>query len=224
MVAPGISYTAIWLNDVMALTGAAYRVSQGQVPSIDFLSPYGMAVHYPAALGFRLGLDPSVVLPFGQATVAAFLLMVAVVVAYRRIGLIEAVIFIVLTGLLLLVPVRMGGPPADLSFGCYYNRHGWAGLAIVLLYFVEPRTTSRRFAMADAVALSFVLLFLIYNKINFAAIALAFVVATTLLSAYMRGLAMACVVIVGVTLLAVELTTGYNSAYIARHSLHRGAH
>jgi len=198
----------------MGLTAAAYRVSVGQIPSIDFYSGSGAGVYYPAALAFLIGLNASSVLAFGQIVVAAILLPAAIVVCRSRYSLVPTVVLLLFLALLIVAPMSLGGSPFDVSFGVFYNRHGWAGLAIVLLYYVEPREVRRGVLWQDTVVLSIVLLLLVYNAINFAAVALAFVIANAVVLPYNRRLAINTLGAVAVVLVTVELLTGYNSAYL----------
>ena len=94
LVMPNASYVAIYLNDVMGLTDAAYRTFRGQIPSIDFQSLYGAAIYYPAALGFYLDFDAKAVLGFGQFVTAVPLLIMAALARYRRFPILHSVILV----------------------------------------------------------------------------------------------------------------------------------
>src|SRR5258706_1400121 len=98
---------------------------------------------YPTALGFELNLNASNVLAFGQLSVAVLLLTAAVLVCYSRFSLLPSSIVILFLFFLIVAPTRMGGSPFDISFGLFYDRNGWAALAIVLLCYVEPRKIRR---------------------------------------------------------------------------------
>lgn len=214
LVAAGVGYTKIWLNDVMGLTEAAYRAYSGQVPSIDFYSVLGAGAYYPAALGFALGLDASTVLAFGQVVVAAILLSAAAVICGSRFSIVPSTLVILFLALLIVAPMTLGGASFDATFGVYYNKHGWAALAVVLLCYVEPRNERRAVFWQDAIALFVALLFLLLLAINFAAVAVAFLAANALVSSYNRRLSFLCLGAAAVTLAAVEVSTGYSSAYL----------
>ena len=87
------------------------------------------------------------------------------------------------------VPVRPGGAYTDLTWGIFYTRHGWAGLAVVLLYYLEPRRIGRYDLWIDAAVLASLLLFLFYLKITFGAVALGFLAANAVTSGYKFRLA-----------------------------------
>ena len=122
LVAPGASYTKLWLIDVMGLAGAAYRTYLGQFPSFDFYSGVGFGVYYPAALGFALGLSGGTVLAFGQVVVAAILLLPAVVICRSRLALLPAGMLLLFLAVLIVAPMNLGGSPFESTFGVYYNR------------------------------------------------------------------------------------------------------
>ena len=215
LVRPNGSHITNWLNDVMGLTDAAYRTYLGQIPSIDFYSIYGIAVYFPAALGFHFGLNASEVLAFGHFVVALFLLPLAAITVYRRFSILPSFIFVLYVFLLIVAPTEMGGFFLTHTFGTYYNRHCYAALAIVLLHYVEPRSMRRTDSYLDAAVLTLLLLFLVYSKTSFGGVALGFVIANALTSKWkLRTMAVtlaACVVLIG----AIGMLTHYNSAYLA---------
>lgn len=214
LVASGIAHVTLWINDVFALIAGAYRAYEGQVPSIDFASGYGAVVYYPTSLGLATGLSPGAALAFGQVVVASVLLAAATFVSYRRFDVLPAAILIVYLFMLIVAPVPLGMQPADHSFGAMYNRHGWAALTIAALYYVEPRAATRRKAWLDGVVLALLLLFMVYNKINYAVVAIAFAVANAGVSQFNRRVSATALAIVVVALAAVELAWGYNAAYL----------
>jgi len=214
MLAGGTSHVAIWLNDVMAILAGTYRVQQGQIPSIDFSSAYGAAIYYPTALGLSLDQAPGVALAFGQLCIGALLLVVALPSALARVQLMPALLFGAVLFLLTVVPIPLGKMPNEHTFGTFYNRHGWAWLAVVLLFYLEPRNPRSGRAFVDSLMLALALLFLFYNKINYAIVGLAAVPLIGLVSAYNRRVALLAVGAVVAVLVTVEVLHGYNSAYL----------
>ena len=143
LVMPNASYVEIYLNDVMGLTDAAYRTFRGQIPSIDFQSLYGAAIYYPAALGFYLDFNVGGVLGFGHFVTAMPLLIMVVLVSYRRFPILHSVILVLFLFLLIEAPMPPGGKYDVLTYGIFYTRHGWAALTITLLFYLEPRSIRR---------------------------------------------------------------------------------
>jgi hypothetical protein len=213
LVMPNASYVEIYLNDVMGLTDAAYRTFRGQIPSIDFRSLYGAAIYYPSALGFYLGYNAGAVLGFGHFVTAVPLLIMTALVSYRRLPILQSAILVLFLFLLIVVPMRIGGSPHELTYGIYYTRHGWAALTIALLFYLEPRTIRRSDPFLEPIILSLLLLYLFYCKITFAAVALAFVAVNSLTSEYKKRLSIISLLIFVCVVTAITILTEYNSAY-----------
>jgi hypothetical protein len=213
LVMPNASYVEIYLNDVMGLTDAAYRTFRGQIPSIDFQSLYGAAIYYPAALGFYLDFNAGAVLGFGHFVTAVPLLIMAALASYRRFPILHSVILLLFLFLLIVVPMRLGGTFSELTYGIYYTRHGWAALTIALLFYLEPRNLRRSDLFLDSIVLSLLLLYLFYIKINFAAVALAFVIINSITSKYKMRVSIISLSIFVSVVAAILIFTEYNSAY-----------
>jgi hypothetical protein len=213
LVMPNASYVEIYLNDVMGLTDAAYRTFMGQVPSVDFLSLYGAATYYPAALGFYLGFDAGGVLGFGHFVTAVPLLFMVVLVGYRRFPILPSVILILFLFILIEMPMPPGGQHHVLTYGIYYTRHGWAALTVALLFYLEPRSIRRSDLFLDSIILSLLLLFLFYSKITFGAVALAFVAINSITSKYKMRLSLISLSIFVFVVAAISILTEYNDAY-----------
>lgn len=56
LIASGTAHVTLWLNDVMTLIAGSYRVSQGQLPSLDLFSGYGAIIYYPSAVALGMML------------------------------------------------------------------------------------------------------------------------------------------------------------------------
>ena len=219
LVVPDATYVTIWLSDVFGLADSGYRVAAGQVPSVDFSSLYGAAAFYPVALGFKFGFNAAGALAFGHFITAIFLLGMAVLASYRRLPLLPAIVFIVFLFLLIAVPVRLGGRFDELTYAIFYTRHGWAALAIALLFYLEPRDPGRRDLLTDTAVQSSLLVYLFNLKITFAMVALAFVIANAITSRYKFRSSVATLVIIGVVFGCVQLlASNYNAAYVGDFS------
>ena len=131
LVLPGSTYVKIFLNDVLALLNASYRVFQGQVPYLDFHSVFGPFVFYIPALGLWTGLEPSAIFAFNGVVVAAFVLLAGGLTMYRRFPLPATLTTLVFLWLLIVVPMPSGGDFHEITWGTFYNRHGWAAVAVM---------------------------------------------------------------------------------------------
>ncbi len=218
LLGAGASYTSVWLNDEFGLLAAAHRMAEGQVPSADFRSIYGVFTYLPLAGALKAGVAPGLVLPVAHVVASAMLAMLAVVVVRRRFGLVAAVLVLLATCTLVQAPVVMGkSPVAAMSFGVFYNRFGWAFLTLVLLYFVDPVTSRRRDVLADALALATLLALLLYGIFNYGVIALGFVVVNAFTSRHKRNVALVAAPLLLAIAAAIEwLMPGYHSAYLSQ--------
>ncbi len=216
LVAPGASFTRIWLNDVLALINASYRTFQGQMPVLEFNSFYGPAAFWPPALGFHLGLQPATVLPLGSVSVAALALLGAGLMMARRFSLLITLLSLLYLLLLMVVPMAPGLGFQDISWGTYYNRQGWAALAVVLLFYVPPLWRFRGDTLLDAAILTALTLFLFYSKLPFGMVALAFLLANAVTGPYNRRMSLLALMMVGVVAAGLELATGLHGEYLSR--------
>lgn len=215
LVVPRFTYVRIWLNDVMALLNAAYRVTQGQVPYLDFHTIYGPLVFYIPALGLRAGLQPSAIFAFDGVVVAAFVLLACSLAMYRRFALPITLITLVFLWLLIVVPVASGMGINDVTWGTYYNRHSWAALAVVLLFYVEPAEKRRYDKWIDTVVLSLLLLFLTYTKITFGIVGFAFVLANLFTTPYNCRISLVSILVAVVAIAIAQMFFGFHGMYLA---------
>lgn len=213
LVQPGLTYVAIWPNDVMALLNGANRVYQGQIPFLDFHSVLGPLVYYLPALGLHAGVEPGAIFAFNGVLVAAFLLLMAWLTMYRRFSLLVTVTTFIFLSLLIVVPMANGGRFSQISWGMFYNRHGWAALAIVLFHYVEPRKIQAHDKWIDAIVLSALVVFQLYNKITFGLVSAVFLLANLITSKYNRDVSVICIVVIIAIVTSVEIIFGFNVAY-----------
>lgn len=213
LVRPDASFAERFLNEAFGLADGAWRVANGQVPSVDFVSPYGAATYLPTAAGLLLDYSVGGALAFGHFLTAAFLLPLMCLAARRRVSTLPALVLVVFAFLLVLAPVRLGGSYADLTWGVDYTRQGWAGLAVALLYYLEPRRIGRRDLWVDTVVLTLLLLFLFYLSMTFALVAGAFAIANAMTSGYKLRLGIAALAACVAAITILETTSGYSSAH-----------
>ena len=172
---PGQTVTTKYVNDLFIFLDGAYRIVGGQVPNRDFHTSLGPLAFYLPALGYALTGRLAAAMPVGMALCVLLLGAIgAHVIASRMraaIGL-PLAIFLLLTAA---VPLNPGEGLADLSFAMFYNRLGWAALGLLLVMYLAPREPSRRQAVLDTVCASVLTLFLIYLKVSYGLVAVAFV-------------------------------------------------
>ena len=203
------------MNDVLALLNGAYRVFQGQVPHLDFHSLYGPFVFYIPALGLRAGLEPSAIFAFDGVVVAAFVLLAGGLTMYRRFPLPISLTTLVFLWLLIVVPMASGKGFQDISWGTFYNRHGWAALAVVMLFYVEPEDKKRYDKWLDSIILASLAVFLLYTKITFGLVSVAFITANMVTSSYSRFVSCISIIIIIVAIALTEVAFEFHGEYLA---------
>jgi hypothetical protein len=139
----------------------------------------------------------------------------ASLVCYRRFPVLPSAIMIVFLFFLVIAPMLLGGSHQNITYGIFYTRHGWAAFAIALLFYVEPRRITRSGTVVDSIVLACIMLYAFYLKITFGAVVLAFVAINALTSRYKRQISLSASAIFLVTIVAVEIASGYNTAYLS---------
>jgi hypothetical protein len=215
LVSPGAVLVDLYLSDVLGIVDGIYRTSRGQIPSVDFRSFYGVAAWYPGALGLHLGFDAARALALGHLLTAVLLLVMASLVCCRRFPVLPSAIMIVFLFFLVITPMLLGGWYKEITYGIFYTRHGWAAVAIALLFYVEPRRIRRSGMVVDSIVLACLMLYAFYLKITFGAVVLAFVAINALTSRYKRQISLSASAIFILTIVAVEIASGYNTAYLS---------
>lgn len=172
--------------DLLFNLSGAWHLHYGHVAHVDFHDPVGELNFVLTALGFSIvGPTPHAFL-VGVAIITSFLFITAVIVAWRRLPLLPAVIFVVFVSLLALRPANVGDLPTAYSFAMSYNRYGWGAIAILaLLLFVPPRI-GRRGDWIEAAAGGLLLITMYYLKVTYFAVGLGAVGVALLVSPHIR--------------------------------------
>jgi hypothetical protein len=148
---------------------------------------------------------------------AVALLALAPVMAQVLISRLRPVIALLLGAFLLLVvavPTNLGESIAGLSFAMFYNRIGWAALAILLVMYLRPERPGRRQEVLDIACATFLTLIMIYTKVTYGLVALAFLVFMLTDRRQYRWVAAALLAVVAAGLV-VELFWRSSAAHIA---------
>lgn len=208
------SYLKTWPHDVMGLIDVAYRVYLGQTPYKDFHLFYGPLVGLIPAFGLALGLQGGAIFGVNALVAAGVLLPPAAVLSARRLTLPAAVLAFVFLWLLIVAPMGEGRPYDEISWGTFYNRHGWAAFIAVLLFYVAPDQPWRFGRWIDAVALAVLVLFSLYTKISFGVMSLGFLAASLVVSKYHRDTAALAIALVVLAAAAAEAAFHFHAAYL----------
>jgi hypothetical protein len=133
-------------------------------------------------------------------------------VAWRRLPLLPAALFVIFCCLLDLMPANVGDPPNAYSFAMTYNRYCWSALSILaLILFLPPRNgrggDSADIAIAGGLLLAMYYLKLSYFLVGLAAVPLALVVCPHVRVRWRSWIVMACMV-------TANAMAPYNHAYL----------
>lgn len=199
--------------DLLFNLSGAWHLHYGHVAHVDFHDPVGELNFVLTALGFSIvGPTPHAFL-VGVAIITSFLFITAVIVAWRRLPLLPAVIFVVFVSLLALRPANVGDLPTAYSFAMSYNRYGWGAIAILaLLLFVPPRI-GRRGDWIEAAAGGLLLITMYYLKVTYFAVGLGAVGVALLVSPHIRDRWWIWLAVGGAA--ALNAVAPYNHPYLA---------
>ncbi|MCZ0963751.1 hypothetical protein [Paracoccus benzoatiresistens] len=173
---PRQTVTTKYVNDLFIFLDGAYRIQAGQVPNVDFHSSLGPLAYYIPAMGHSLGGSFAAAMPVGMALMTVGVALVAAhVIATRMrpaLGLPLALYLL----LIVAVPMNPGEGIRDLSFAMFYNRIGWSALGLLLVMYLPPCRPGCGQGAADAVCAALLLLLMLYLKISYGLVGLAFLI------------------------------------------------
>jgi hypothetical protein len=175
---PGQTVSAKYLNDLMIFLDGAHRIAWGQVPHVDFHTPMGPLTNLLPAAGLLLTGSLGAAMPLGVGLLIVALAPVMGHVLASRLHPALALPTAVYLALILAAPTNLGEPPQVLSFAMFYNRIGWAALALLLVMVLPPRGAPR--PVRDGVCAALLTLLMLYLKASYGAVALAFLSAMLL--------------------------------------------
>ena len=199
--------------DLLFNLAGAWHLSWGHVAHIDFREPVGALNFLLTALGFRLvGYSPFAFV-VGAVIVALVLFIAASLAAWRRLPLLPATIFVILTVLLALVPVNVGDVPRAYSFAMSYNRYGWAALAVLFLILFLPPKVSRVGTAVDVAVVGVLVAAMFYLKITYFVAALAAICFAIPIWPHLRSCWLAWAIVAG--LLIANALLPYSHPYLA---------
>jgi hypothetical protein len=153
--------------DLLFNLAGAWQLHFGHVPHVDYHDPVGQLHFLLTAAGFHFfGPSPRAIL-VGMIIVAAVLFAAGCFVAWRRLPLLPAAVFVVFCCLLVMMPANVGEAPNAYSFAMSYNRYGWSALSILTLMLFLPPRNGRKGDGADILIAGGLLLAMFYLKISY---------------------------------------------------------
>jgi hypothetical protein len=218
LVAPGQTVISVYANDLFIFLDGAWRVASGQVPNRDFHTALGPLVYLLPAAGYRLTGSLGLAMPVAMALVLAIMVPPMAWILASRVRPLLAIPFAAFLLLVVAVPMNLGEAVSALSFAMFYNRVGWAGLALLVVMALPPGRAGPGRVAADALSAAVLAGLMLATKITYGAVALGFL-ALFLLDAGHRRWALAALAVVAGAGLAAEAAWGIAAAHVADLSL-----
>jgi hypothetical protein len=170
----GKLYLRAMPQDLFFQLDGIYRLAIGQRIYSDFSTPIGPLIYVIPLLFVKLGANLALSINYasGFLLIAAF--AVVAYVAWTRLSPLFGLALGVWVGLALATRMNFGDDPAAVTLAMNYNRQGYAALVLAMLMFRAPRNVSSVIAPVDGVVYAILTAFLIYTKITFGLVAIAF--------------------------------------------------
>jgi hypothetical protein len=214
LVLPGQTVVSVYVNDLFIFLDGAHRIASGQVPNRDFHTALGPLVYYLPALGYRLTGSLGLAMPAAMALFVALLAPPMAWILGSRVRPILAVPFAAFLLLIVAVPINLGEAISALSFAMFYNRVGWAALALLAIMVLDPERPIRGRVALDALSATLLVALLVYSKVSYGAVAVAALGLFLVYPAHRLWAALALAML-AVTALLVELAWGGTAAHVA---------
>lgn len=210
---PARTVTSAYVNDVLIFLDGANRIAFGQVPNRDFHTALGPLVYYIPAIGLWLSGRMGGALPVGMGLLILLLTPVFMHVLGSRLRPMLALPFGAFLLLILAIPANLGDPLSSISFAMYYNRIGWAVLALLAVMYLHPLDRAKTHWWWDAGCAAILVLVALYTKITYAPAAFAVLLLIALDGAQRRW-AGAALGLVGCGMFLVELVWRGSFAHV----------
>jgi hypothetical protein len=209
---PGETVTTRAIEELVATLDGVQRLAWGQVPNRDFHSAVGPLAYYIPGLGFWLGGSFGAAMPLGMGLLLVPFGLVLAYVLPSRLSPALALPFGIFLLLILAVPMNLGDGLNILSFGQFYNRIGWVGIALLLVMFLPAAEGARHSRFMDALCAAILVLLLVYTRLTYGIVAAGFLLfMLTDRRQWLRaGLAL---LMVAVAALLVHFVWGASEAY-----------
>jgi len=176
LAGPGLTITTSYVNDLFIFLDGAHRIASGQVPNRDFHTALGPLSFYIPASGYWLSGTMGGAMPYGMSLVTLSLAPPIAYVLSSRLQPIIAIPYGLFLLLALAVPTNFGESVTSLSFAMFYNRIGWAALGALLVMYLRPMRPTQGQNALDALCATALILVMLYTKITYGLVALAFLV------------------------------------------------
>lgn len=124
-------------GDTLHLMQIVFRMADGQVPHLDFMTPIGALAFWPIAMLVKAGFGIGMAVIWSQVLVAVVFLPIVIWVAWTRLSPMIGAMFGLFIMVLLLSLVH-GEAQRSVSISMHYNRLAWAAAFVAILAAMIP--------------------------------------------------------------------------------------
>lgn len=202
-------------GDALHMAQIVLRMSQGEIPHLDFLTPLGLLAFLPISSLVKAGFGVGKAFSYAPALLAFLSLPAVYWVGLSRFKPAAALLFATIFMVMLFAYIH-GGLLPSVSASMYYNNWGWAVAMPVVAVAVLPGRNTRAGFVFDALVLGAGIGFLTLTKATYAVYLLPAIILAMLLNKNGAKLALAVLVCL-VFLATFTLPLGgisYWSAYV----------
>jgi hypothetical protein len=211
LAAPQV-YNRVYVVDLLSYVDGFKRLSEGQIPHVDFNSPTGPLNYYGPYAMIKLGLaTPLGAIRAFSLAMAGFGLGVLLYLYATRLTLFGFVTLFFIVVFTMMAQVNLGDDARHVTSTMFYNRLSFGLVALLPFFFFESRKNWR---IVDFVLLILIVLILFLLKLTFAFVALALLGVYALVKKGNFLISLAAFVVL---LLILTLLNGYHgliAAYI----------
>jgi hypothetical protein len=212
LLSPAHVFSRSMTWDLLFNLAGAWQLHYGHVPHVDFHDAVGQLDLWLTDAGFYFyGPSPRAII-VGMIIMAAAMLAAGCFVAWRRLPLLAAALFVVFCCLIALMPANFGDPPNAYSFAMSYNRYGWSALSILALILFLPPRNGRSGDRADIAIAGGLLLAMYYLKLSYFLVGLAAVPLALVVCPHVRVRWRGWIVMA--VLVTANAMAPYNHAYL----------
>jgi len=211
-LAKGALYVGNYEGDTAHLLDLAFRLSWGQAPHQDFVTPLGVLSFAPISLFLNLGFGAGHAIIYSQIFVAVLITPAVWWAMTSRLSGAWTYLF-GFYAIVLVLALSQGQSTSHISLAMHYNRWAWAVAYVVVLTAVMP-PLHRKSALADGVVIGGGMAFLALCKLTyFAAFAPPILLALILRKA-LPSIGIALVTgLAAIAIVTLWLGTGFWMAY-----------
>lgn len=152
-------------GDTLHMMQIVLRMTEGQTPHVDFMTPIGALAFAPIALFTKLGFGIGMAVLWAQVLMAVLILPAVWWVSMNRLSPRIAALFGVIIMVLMLALVH-GEAQRSVSISMHYNRWAWAAAFVAIVAALIPPVHPRN-AVLDGVVIGLMLSALAMIKVTY---------------------------------------------------------